>query len=343
MTLTDSEIIDLGRGTLKNLGKLKFNQIATRLQNYEVMGRIMKKDRVQFDSGNGIQRNVVVDHSGAAKNVGLYEEDTVDVVDVLAQADIPWRHTTTHYAWERREMLVNRGESKIVDLMKIRRFAGMLSLAERMEADFWSKPASSSDKIMPYGVKYWVVANATEGHNGGDPSGFTAGAGNLDTTTYPRWKNYTGTYVNVSKDDLIKMMRTGYRRIKFKSPIDVPDYRSGNGSRFRIYCNETTFDAFGVLGEAQNENLGRDVAEYDGNMTFKRNQIVWVPALDSDTTDPVYMLDWETFYPVILKGDYLRETDPEKADGKHNVFVVFVDLTWNVMCDNRRCNAVFTK
>ncbi len=343
MPLADTDIVDLATGTLKELGRLKFNQIATRIQSYEVMSRILKKDKVEFDGGTAIQRNIMVDHSGAAQNVGLYEEDAVNVADVLAQMNAPWRHTTTHYAWERREMLINRGEAKIVDLMKLRRADAMISLAERMETDFWSKPVDSTDKITPFGVKYWLVTNASTGFNGGDPSGFSAGAGGMDVATYPRWKNYTGQFVDVSEDDLLSLMRTGFRKIQFKCPIDIPDYREGNGQRFRIYTNNDNVDEFGKLARTNNENLGRDLAEYDGDATFKRLAINWVPQLDADTTNPLYMIDWETFYPVVLKGDYLRETDPEKAANMHNVFVVFVDLTWNIMCDNRRCNAVFYK
>ena len=96
------------------------------------------------------------------------------------------------------------------------------------------------------------------------------------------------------------------------------------------------------LGEAQNENLGKDIASMDGVMVFKRNPVIYVPKLDDNTdqTDPVYMLNMSTFYPVCLKGDYLRETEPEKAPNQHNVFVIHVDLTWNVLCDDRRRNAL---
>lgn len=341
-TLTDQDIQDLVVGTLKELGRLKFNQIAQRLQEYEVFSKIMKKDKVSFDGGVGVQRSIMIDHSSAAKNVGLYEVDDVNVNDVLVQINIPWRHTTTNWAFERREILMNSGGyKKIVDLLKVRRTDGMLSLVELMEEDFWSKPADSSDEVKPFGIKYWVVPNATEGFNGGNPSGFTAGAGNLNATTYPRWKNYTAQYTDVTKADLIKKMRTAYRKIRFKSPIQISDFRKGTGEMYRLYTNETLISSLEDIGEAQNENLGRDLASMDGEMVFRKNPIKWIPQLDEDSTNPLYMVNWNYFCPVFLKGDYLRESDPMYAPNQHNTKVVHVDCTYNYLCTDRRRQAHF--
>ena len=341
--LSDKAIVDLVAGTLDNLGRLRFNQIAQELVRYEVLGRLMRRDKMKFDSGTGIQRNLMLNHSDAAKHVGLYAEDDVNVADVLGKIDIPWRHTTTNYAFERREMLMNSGGEKIVDLLTTRRSDAMLALAELMESAFWSKPDSSSDESEPYGVYYWIVPHATTGFYGGNPSGFSAGAGNLDSTTHPKWSNYTGSYTAVSKADLIAKMRRAYRQIRFESPVDIPDYRRGRGDQYRIYVNENTLEDMETLGESQNENLGRDLASMDDTMAFRRNPIIWVPYLDANDTDPVYMLNFAWFYPVFLRGDYLRETEAKAVPNQHNVFAVHVDLTWNLLCTDRRRHAVLTK
>lgn len=342
MALTASAINDLVTATLNELGRLRFSQIATRWQRYEIMKRMMVKDKAQFDSGVGIKRTVMTDHSSAAQNVGMFDVDNVNVGDVLATLSVPWRHTTTNYAFEVRELLMNRGAEQIVNLLKVRRSDGMISLAESMETSAWNKPTTSSDTTEPFGFPYWLVYDATAGFNGGDPSGFTSGAGGLATATYTRWKNYTGNYTNVTKADLVDKMRTAYRKIRFESPVDIPDFRKGRGDQYRLYTNETVIKAFEKLGEAQNENLGRDLAPYDDTMSFRRNPIVWVPYLDDNVvqTDPVYMINMATFYPVFLRGDYLRETGPDKAANQHNVKVVHIDLTWNFLCTDRRANAV---
>ena len=340
MPLADADLIDLGNVTLKELGRMKFNQIATRLQNYEIMGRMLKEDKQQFEGSTGLQRTLLIDHSGAAKMVGQFQQDTVNVTDQTVLMSIPWRHATTNYAYERREMLMNKGAAKIVDLIKIRRADAMISLAELMEAQGWSKPADSNDKVNAFGVKYWVVKNLTAGFNGGNPAGFTAGAGNIDSSAVTRWANYTDGYTSVTKPDLIDKMRTAARKIMFKSPVSIEDFRKGAGDTFRIYVNEPTIKAMESVGEQQNENLGRDIAAYDGTITFRKNPITWVPKLDADSDNPVYMLNFGWMNPVFLEGDYMRESSPMVPSYQHNVFVIHVDLTWNLICTNRRAQAV---
>lgn len=340
--LSDVQILDLAISTLNEFGPLRFNQIAQDIQRFEAFMRIMKKDRVGFEGGIGLERKLQLTTMGAAKNTGLFATDSINVADTMSSIDIPWRHSVTSYAFERRELLENRSKSKLFDLLESRRSAALVDQAQLMETDFWGKPLDSSDNITPFGLKYWVVKNASEGFNGGNASGFSAGPGNLDSeaTGNENWKNYTAQYVNVTKDDLITLMRTAFRKINFVSPTNIRDLRRGSGEQYRLYVNEPTIRQIEDLGEAQNENLGRDIASMDDTMVFKKNPIIWVPELDSDSTNPVYFLNFGYFNPVFLKGDYLRETSPEKVANMHNTMAVFIDTTYNILCTDRRRQAV---
>lgn len=339
ITLTDTDIVDLTTTTLKELGRMKFTQIAQRIQDYEVAQRIFKKDKVQFSGGTGISRNVMTDYASSARQTGLYEKDNVNVGDVMATISIPWRHTTNSYAFERREITMNSGDpaSTIVDLLKVRRSDCLLSTVEQFEQQFWNKPTDSTNVLDVYGVPYWIVKNDTVGFSGAAPSGFSAGAGGL---LNPRWQNWSGKYTTISKADLILKMRNAHRKIQFKSPIDTPSYRMGSGQSYRIYVNEPTLVGLESVGESQNEQLGRDIASMDDNLVFRKNPIVWVPYLDSDTSNPVYFIDFNQFAPVFLNGEFMRETEVKPVPGQHNTFAVFVDTTWNVLCTDRRRQAV---
>ena len=340
--LTALDISDLVASTLRDLGPMRFQQIAQNLQYYEVFSRWFKKDKVSFDSGVGIQRTLMnkLDET-SSKHVGLMDVDQVNIPDVLDQIQIPWRHVQTSWALiYQTDILMNRGKALILNVVKPRRAAALLGLVEELEERAWGSAPSVSDKVLPFGVQYWVVENATTGFNGGVPSGHST-VGGVSLTDSPNFKNYTAQYTNVTKSDLIKKMRTGHRKIRFRSPVTIEDYRGSVGDRYRLYTNETVISAIEDLGEGQNENLGRDIASMDGTMTFRKNPIIWVPKLDERTDDPVYMLDHSTFYPVCLKGDYLRETEADKAPNQHNVFQMFLDLTYNYLCVDRRRNAVF--
>lgn len=341
--LTALDIADLVATTLRDLGPLRFQQIAQNLQYYEVFSKWFKKDKVVFDSGIGIQRTLMnALDSTSSKHVGLMDTDQVNIPDVLDQLQIPWRHAQTSWALiYQTDILMNRGKSLILNVIKPRRAAALLGLVEELEERAWGAAPASTDKLLPYSIQYWLVENATTGFNGGAPSGHTT-VGGVSLTDSPTFKNYTADYNANTKGDLIKKLRTAHRKIRFKSPVTIQDYRGGVGDRYRLYVNENTISGFEDIGESQNENLGRDLASMDGTITFRRHPIIWVPKLDARTDDPVYMVDHSTFYPVCLRGDYLRESDATKAPNQHNVYQVFIDLTYNYLCVDRRRNAVIT-
>jgi hypothetical protein len=322
---------------------MRFQQIAQDLQYYEVFSKWFKKDKVVFDSGTGIQRTLMdkVD-TEAAKHVGLLDTDQVNIPNLLSQLQIPWRHLQTNWAlMYQTDILMNRGRSMILNVIKPRRASALLALVKELENKAWGDVPAVTDTKLPYGIQYWIVENATAGFNGALPGSHTTiGGVNLDTTD--NFKNYTDQYVSVTKTDLIKRMRTAHRKIDFRSPVTVNDYRGSMGQRFRIYVPEDVIVSMEDLGEGQNENLGRDLASMDGTMTFRRHPVIWVPKLDERSDDPVYMIDHSTFYPVCMKGDYLRESEATKAPNQHNVYQVFVDMTYNYLCVDRRRNAVIS-
>lgn len=349
MALADSDIADLTKGTLRQLGRFKFNQIATKLQRHEIMSRIMRKDKVVYGDGHGLQKTIMTDHSGAAHQTTLYAADKVNVGDVLQQIQVPWRHTNTNYGYDRRELLMNRGASRIVSLLKVRRADAMISMVEHMENQGWSLPSSSTDKLDVFGIPYWIIYDSSSGgaFTTADATGFADGPGGLDPATYTRWANWSDTYSAITKADLITKMRNAYNNIHFENPVGINDFRRGRGDDFRIYVDQTTKRGLEDLGEDQNENLGRDLASMDGIMTFRGNPVIWVPHLDANaptgTTNPIYMINFNWMEFATLQGDFLRETEPFFIDSQHNVWVIHVDLTWNLLCTNRRFEAVISK
>ena len=333
MGIASENLADLITTTQKDLGRLRWTDIQQELQEYIALPKILQKEKVGFQSGSGIQWNVMTGNSGAARNVGLYQTDETNAGDVMKLASIPWRHSTTSYIFEEREILMNRDPARVVELVQTRRYDGMSSLAYLMEDNFWGKPASSADEVTPYGIDYWIVDNATQGFNGGTPSGFSDVAG-LNTTTYTKWRNWTDRYVDISKTDLVRKVRKAMTYTHFKSPVAHPDYSTGD--RYGIYTNYDVISALEELAEAQNDSLGNDLASKDGMVMIRGQRLIWVPKLDADATDPLYGINWGVFKPVFLKGDYLRESAPRPSATAHNVLEVFVDMTYNFECRDRR-------
>ncbi|HOK67208.1 MAG TPA: phage major capsid protein [Anaerohalosphaeraceae bacterium] len=346
--IRDVDIADLITTTLHKLGRGRFHQIAQQLTEYEVMSWLLKKNGEfggvnVISDGLGIKEYLMVKYGDSFRWVGLFEKDNIDITDHLTEMKVEWCRGTDNMAWERREILENRGESRLNNVIIPRRVAMMLRVAQNLENAFFADPIPGESKI-PWGLPYWIVKNSTTGFNGGvHPALAAAGVttvGNVNPEQYPTFKNYTDTYSAFTKEDLVRKLRKAHRKTAWKSPISLKEFRSVYGERRRLFVNEETISALESIAESQNDNLGIDLAPYDGETTFKRHPIRYVPKLDDDTSNPVYMIDLATFMLFVLEGDYLRESDARVAPFQHNVFVVHVDLSYNTLCVNRRANAV---
>jgi len=324
---------DLLKATLNQLGRAKFSDVASSLQKYVAARRLIRKKSIKFDSGKAIQFQAMITKSDAAAWTGMYGVDNPTQSDVLATGEIPWRHCKTSWTFEEREIDMNGSVSRILDLMKVRRYDAQLGYAELMESAFWGIPASSSDRLLPYGIKYWITHNATLGFNGGNPSGFSSVAG-IDASTVSGWKNFSGRYTAITPDDLVTKMREAAVKTEFEPPMEYPSYKSSDERGY--YTNYDVLKGLEDIAMAQNDNMGNDVAPKDGQVTFRRRAVEWVPQLDSDTNDPIYGIHWGWFRPVFLEGWMFRELGPQRHPGQHTTFVTYYDSTMNFECRNRR-------
>lgn len=93
----------------------------------------------------------------------------------MTSISVDWKHADTHWGFERREVLQNKGKALVFNLMKPRRAAAMIDMVEEIERRGWTLP-DPSDKKYPYGPAYWIVKNSSEGHYGGNPTGYAIAA-----------------------------------------------------------------------------------------------------------------------------------------------------------------------
>lgn len=341
MSLTVAQIDDLVSLTLEQYPSKQLVDLASTYQSYEFLKRLLNEKRTVEQGGDAIKWHLRVNKTDAARNVGLYEKDVVNVRNVTVSAEIAWAHTEVYWGYEIKEGLINAGPKQIVNLVKEREDGAMIDLVEHTEEDFWGSPDSSSDDKTPYGVPFWIQKNPSEGFNGGDPSGFSSGAAGVATATYPGWKNYTAAYTVVSADDLVEKMVRGHMETNWQSPVDADEMRNGIGRDLRYYTNRDVMISLSKLIRAQNDNLGADLAAMEGVQTFMKHPIVYVPYLNSDTSNPIYGVDFRFFKIVVLKGDNMRRTGPVPAPDSHDTRVVWINLSWNTRCENRRTQQVF--
>jgi hypothetical protein len=337
MAIQPENVLDFVADTLKDLGKPKFTDVSSRLQRHVAFKNLMQSNRVTLESGSGIQFNVLVGQSNAARNVSLAESDNVNLVDGMVQASTVWRSSSTSYMLIGQLVSMNGEPARIVDYVKQQRIMALISMAELMENNWWGAPSSTDGKT-PLGLPYWVTKNATAGFNGAALTGYTTKAG-LSPTTYDQWNNYTYPYTAVSRDDFIRSTRTAATKTDFMPPVEgIP--QPNTGDEYGFYTNYNVVQPLEESAESQNDNLGPDVAKYDGKTLFRRVPITWAPWLDRDSTNPFYGINWGWIKLYILRGWWMRETSIPYTPGQHTVASHFMDCTYEFVSKNLRCHFV---
>jgi len=338
-TVQADDILDLVKGTQRDLGKFKWTDLTTDTQEFYVLPKILQKEKIVFGTGYGVEFSVMTDHGHQARHKGLWATDLVSVPDVMIRGNVPFRHTDTNWAIEEHEITMNTGAAQIYDLSKVRKMGSMISLAVLVEDGWWGE--TPDDNLTPFSVKYWIPQSATAavGQNGTNPANFSSGAANISSTTYPRWANWTGTYAAITFDDLIRSMRELYYRTDFRFPIPgTPSY--GTGHNFAIYCEWSVLRAMEDLIGTQNDNLGMDLAAVDGQTVFRGTPINPVKQLEEDSNDPIYFINWNHMGIAFLQDWYLKEYPLKRVDGQHTTMRAYVDMSWNTICFDRRTQGV---
>ncbi len=335
MGLTAADIADLVNGTLQDTDAGNLVDLSSDLQEYVFADELLDSKKVKYDSGKSLQINLMTDDGGQARNTTLTSTDNYNIVNVLATGSIPWRTANTFWAVDMRVVDMNKGAAQITDYMMTQRATSWVSWAKLEEQNFWTGPADgTTDVTSPFGVRYYIVYNATEGFNGGDPFSGVGAAGIL-TASQPRWKNYTANYTAISKDDLVRKIRKAMGKTNFISPKKAG--LTKKELKYGMYTNLDVELELETQLQKQNDNLGSDLAQYDGQVHIRKVPLTRVPFFDSYTTsNPVYLIDWTTFYPCYLEGWYAKQTGAREVKGAHNQVAVDVDFVRNFKCENRR-------
>jgi hypothetical protein len=358
--LAPTDIDDLVELTLNHFEKDKWTDISTELQRYFAYENMLLGDRIGVDGGERLQWQVKVRNTGGARNTGLYAVDDVRVADNMKNCQIGWTKQTASMAYDIDEEGFNSPDAvRIVNLLSTRRHDALTSFAELMEDNFWGLPSNTTDEEelkKPFGVPYWITRNSTLGFNGSLPigGGHSTVAG-LSPTTYTRWRNFSGSFRVIDKRDFVRKLREATVKCDFKQPVSQP---SPSGSGKPRYILATTYEVIQRLEElleAQNDNLGNDIASKDGDVMFRKQPVTWVPWLDAnqDTTaadannhygkNPIYGIDRKSFRMVFKTGKFMQRSKPLVAPNQHSVRHVHWDSWCQFQCFDRRRNFLLTQ
>lgn len=336
-----SDHLDLVTATLADMQRGGYSDITHTLRNHVFLEMILNKEHVDLEGeGKEYQFNMVVQGSTAASNTLVAQPITPRMEDHLTLGQVPWRNSNTNWAMEDRIVSMQTSATKLVDLLQLTKSKAYEDLGDLIEANAWTAPPSSSDDLAPYGVPYWITkASGTPDFQGAAPSGFTT-KGGISPTTYPNYKNWTGQYAAVTKDDLVRKIRKALRQVGFKPAFPKYSKETGpkNGRRkYEMFTTYSVVQQLEDLVQSQNDNLGSDLARFEGDVMIKRTPVQVCDYLDqNDATNPVYGFCWDYWKIGFLNGEYINESPVRYSELQHRTFFQHVDLTYNFCCWNVR-------
>lgn len=344
MSLHADDITDLANLTLEELGENRVTDIASDLQSYPALERLMPDSKVEIDGGTSCQFNLIWRGDGNTRTTSLFGVDNVNQRSGSLQGDIPWRYVTTGMEFDVRQKKINQGPRQIVDFIKFLRYQRNISLAEKFAEYFWDGPTDSGDTETPYGlINYWLDYDATTGFNGGNHTNFSSGPAGISCITYPNWKHYTANYSEITDEDLCEKVRKSIRFANFQGVPNVPikDYSIGD-QNWMIYTTADTLFGIESLLRGQNDNLKASIGSYMDMATIGRVPIAWVPYLENNhaASDPVIGINWSLVHVKGLRDEWNEESPFVQAPYQHKVRVSHLDFSFNITCENRR-NGLF--
>jgi hypothetical protein len=340
--LTPDALDDLVQTTLPLFKKNSWTDISLAQQNY-CHAEMINTMGVEERGGYQLSFRVQIKTTGNARNTGMYAADITKVEDVMTTGVVPWTKQTVNMSYDIDEEDFQSDEETIIRLLQIRVHDAMNDMAKLHEQNLWTNPSGTTDK-RPFGIPHWFKKDAsttpTGDFNGGNPTGFSAGAAGISSTVVTAWQNWTFGYTAVTVPDLVARTKRAIAMTEFEAPHPHPELGYGK-SKYKIYTTYDVQEQLERVAESRNDRLGGDVARFMNQVTVGAIPIKWVSYLqNNDSTDPLYGINFQSFRPFVKKGRNMRRFRPQRASNQHSVREVHWDHWMNYACNDRRKNWV---
>lgn len=337
-------IDDLVNTTLNRVKRDTWDDLSLSTQ-YHILSEYLLKGKTETISSSPTQQwELQIANNGNFKATTLYGQDRTNVRNLIIKATQAWAIYTNNFTYDlREEAFQGDNLTRIVNLVKVRRHSMMVEAIDGLESHLWTAPSSSALNPMTFsGFPFWLQASATEGFNGGDPSGWSSGAANVATGTYANWKNWTFSYSLVNDLDYFAKCRKAMEWTNFLSPDPHPS-TTKEKPQWMLYQDWDTKEQIERALTARTDDV-RDAAGIAYNKAkFNSVSMMWVPVFDDSTNDayvtnnPTYGINWSAFNLEFQEGFNFKVGAPGPTPVfDHNVRMVPMDIIMNLNCKNRR-------
>ncbi|MCJ7828714.1 MAG: hypothetical protein MUP81_03115 [Dehalococcoidia bacterium] len=318
---------------------------------YEVINDILR-NRKKTATGERYTTNIQLENATNGGAVGMFfVQDVSNIYDTDQKIISEWKHYTNNVSYDLAQIDINRGDKiKEYDYIKSQKMAMYRKTADDIQEQWWSAPATSSDATSIFGPPCWLTKgtdNSTGGFTGTSGyylDGNTFDCGGKSASTYPKWASYYADHNGNLNETLLDMMGDANRATDFEAPLipagTVSGVETAVPKKVVYYTTNNVIKQVEKIARNSDDRIGFDLGKYAGETLYKGIPFRYVKQLDTASTylwgtDPIYAINFDVLYPVVLQNWYFR-TDEGKNAFAHNVVTEYVDLYWLVHCENRQ-------
>lgn len=345
---------DIGQATLSNYARdsdrlqMTFNET-----NMTPLNDVFTKDKMTLAGGDDIRGYVTLTDTGNAKHVGMWEEDSDNIVNTDSEIIVQWTNATTNMTYNRIELGINvgKGEVAVYDYLNGKRKNMFREFAEELQYYIFLSPTGASDKKHPHGLSCWLpraADNATGGftgyaarYNDGSGTEYAAGGITASSTVKPRWASWFADTNGTLGDNLIGLMDSAIIDTSFVPPI-VPETIAGETkfSNLRIFTTKAVvMNLTNLLRKT--DDLTANLSEHLGTLRYMSVPFVPIKQLATANatlygTNPVWGVNMDWLHVKVLESNNFVIGKPVQRDNFHNVLKVPLDVSYGYICDNRQ-------
>lgn len=310
--------------TLRNTAK----EVTDNVTNHNALLRRMKsKGNIKSKSG-GYEIQVPLEYAenGTYQRFAGYDTLNTQASDVLTSAKYEWQQIAIHVTASGREILMNRGEDAMIDLVRARKKNAMNTAANNLSVDIYSDGTETNQ----IGGLANIIQTAGTGTVGGINSAATG-----STFWQNQYKEMTGTNTAASPSTANSAsMKADMNALwlSLNRGMDKPD------------CIVMTHDLYSLyeLGEQQLQRYAdSDMAKAGFNtIKYKSADVLFDDNANFGTTDEkAYFINTNYLY-LIQHSDAKWSADVEKKPTNQNAVVVPLYWMGNMCCSNRSLQGV---
>jgi len=285
-------------------------------------------------------------------HAGFWAQDALIKKNINTRYRLDWKLAYGGMLWNLIEQSINSKPAAIYDVWQQQYDSCVKDLIEELFLKIIVGRSSSADGDSPYGISSWLSlgtngnTGAFTGYRGCYNNGSGAPTASTDVfnkggiastaTSNPDWASYFADHDGNIDDSLLTILDEANRKLNFQPPV-VPEKLPMERVTFAMYTNNNVIKKLNAFYAKADDQMGYRPNAHYGTPSFNRIPMVYCPPLDSANldvygTDPIFGLNHNVIYPVILRGWDFRITKRPDSN-RHNVMSLFMDLVYQVWCN----------